>query len=144
MRVAYKISLGIGGALFLCVAALWLSYSLALRNLCGEESLERVEGSDYVAELYERGCGATTRDVYHVNVHRKGESLKAGLFSSGTITSGEVFASERPPIEITWLGPKRLRIETTDNSAIHSRYAPAIEGIQVELVAHHLPPLNRK
>ncbi|MCU1312163.1 MAG: hypothetical protein JWO20_3288 [Candidatus Angelobacter sp.] len=143
MKIAYKIGLALVGVFLLWVATLTVSSYLAFSNLCGEESLERVEGSDYVAELYERGCGATTRYAYHVNVHKKGGSLKAGLFSSGTITSGEVFTSERLPVEITWVGPKLLRIETTDNSAIHNRYAPAIDGIQVELVAHHLPPLNR-
>jgi hypothetical protein len=133
MKVIHKLALGIAAPILVFCGLVLLFF--AVTSLCGEESLERVDGSDYVAELYQRNCGATTRYVYHVNVHKKGESLKAGLFSYGTITSGEVFTSERPPVEITWVGPKLLRIETTDNSAIHNRYAPAMEGIQVVLVA---------
>jgi hypothetical protein len=140
MKLIHKLALGIAVPILGSCGLVVLF--LAAVPLCGEKSLERVEGSDYVAELYERGCGATTRNVYHVNVHKKSESLKAGLFSSGTITAGEVFTSENDPIEITWVGPKLLRIETADTSAIH-RYAPAIDGIQVELVAHHLPLLDR-
>src|SRR4051794_24916898 len=143
MKYSYNIALTTIGAL-LTILVVPVSF-FAFDDLCGEELLQRVEYGPYVAEVFERNCGATTRYAYHVNIHKKDKPLKARLFSSGTITFGEVFTSENGTLEVIWVDSKHLRIETDEDPMKYGGHPPAIDGIQVEFVRYHphLPPMSK-
>jgi len=92
------------------VASLFLHFN----PLCGEEVMSEETSPDgrYVAVLMQRGCGAPTPDVDHINLRSASEKLRHDFFD-GTITQGEVFTLRRKhegSVRFDWLGPRQLEI----------------------------------
>lgn len=93
------------------VIALLTAMTMAGCGLCEELPLTVVNspGGDYVAAVYRRNCGATSRLLYHVNMRKKWS-----WFSSdhrGVIEDGQVFLTDAGIVNIVWKDNKTLLLE---------------------------------
>jgi hypothetical protein len=100
---------------FVVVVSLFFHFN----PLCGEDVLSEETSPDgrYIAVLMQRGCGATTPFVEHINLRAAGSNLHPDFFD-GTITQGEVFTLGRKHegrVRFEWLGPRRLEIIYPDS-----------------------------
>ncbi len=105
--------LGVICALFLAffVFAVLLGPRFLPGFRCDERLLKAVESPDrrYVAALFRRDCGATTRPALHVNIRPATRSFAIG--SDGTITEGSVFVADHVEgADVRWTGPRVLQV----------------------------------
>ena len=78
---------------------------------CENELLEsKPNGDGLVAVVFERGCGATTANSYHISILLDGEKL-------GNHETGDVYITEDPIHAIKWENPRVLEIETTSSTS---------------------------
>lgn len=84
---------------------------LAACGVCEEDSLTEIgsPNGNYVAVVYGRNCGATSRLLRHVNI-RKSWSW----FSSdhrGVVEDGQVFLTDAGKLSVVWKDDKTLLID---------------------------------
>jgi hypothetical protein len=77
-------------------------------GLCEEKSLyeQKSPGGSYIAAVYRRNCGSTSRLLYHVNVRKRWSWFSSD--SRGVIEDGQVFLTGKGKIEVAWKDEKTL------------------------------------
>ncbi|HEY3130005.1 MAG TPA: hypothetical protein VGL91_11140 [Acidobacteriota bacterium] len=95
----------------LIISGFILALMMSGCGLCGEELKGEVTSPDgeYIAALFERGCGATTPFITHVNVRRRNDSFRDDTY--GRIEQGEVFIiATRADVRLNWKSSRKLEI----------------------------------
>ncbi len=91
------------------------AFFLHFNPLCGEDLIAEESSPDgrYVAVLVERGCGATTPFIEHINLRSPSSRFRPNFFD-GTITQGEIFTLDsrkhEGSVRFDWVGPRRMKI----------------------------------
>jgi hypothetical protein len=102
-------------------------------SMCGNRILQTLVSPDgqHVAVMFERDCGGPTRESFQVSI------LPPGAIPNGR---GDIYISEpnrkpgedgRVPVELTWLGPDRLRIGYRPSDEIFER-VEEWDGVVIE------------
>ena len=100
----------------------WVIF-LAGCDPCGDIVLGNTmsPNGNYIATIYERGCGATTPDMVVVQLRAKGSRFKSNDFSR------VIFSSRYERLTVVWITPEAVRIDcercgTTVGSIKRSRW----------------------
>lgn len=88
---------------------LFFSMSLLFPDMCGNDITRKIDSpnKDYVAYLFTRDCGATTRYSYQLSILKNGEELEN--------EGGNTFVSYSP-FEVKWKSPYQLNVSYDKNA----------------------------
>lgn len=94
-------------------------------DLCGNEVIESIESpnEEYIAYVFKRSCGATTKDSFQLSVLKKGETLQN--------KKGNVYISGGD-FEIEWSKENELTV-TYWSSDVYKKEAK-FKGIRIDYV----------
>ena len=79
-------------------------------GMCGEDKLAEVSspGTNYVATVFRRGCGATSGFLFHVNLRTSADSFSPD--TKGIIEDGQIFLTREGKISVRWKDSKTLQV----------------------------------
>jgi hypothetical protein len=114
------------------MAALIVS-GCSLSSECSEAMLKESTSPDgkYIANLFQRNCGATTSFTYHVNLRNSSEKISYDWH--GRATNGEIFLISNHSLSLTWKDEKTLVI-MCDNCSANDKpaiYKEAWENVNI-------------
>ena len=84
---------------------------IAACGVCEEKPLSEISSpnGDYVAAVYRRNCGATSRLLYHVNIRKRWSWFSSD--DRGVIEDGQVFLTDVGRVNIVWKDNKTLLVD---------------------------------
>src|SRR5215467_2422222 len=97
--------------LFILISTALISNSCGW-GLCGEDVTKEMVSPNrrMTATVYQRGCGATTPFVYHINIHPTDERLRSDYY--GRVGEKKVFVVGRyGDIDVKWTNDSELQVK---------------------------------
>ena len=90
---------------------------IAACGVCEEKSLSEISSpnGDYVAAVYRRNCGATSRLLYHLNIRKKSNGFSSD--HRGVIEEGQVFLTDTGKVTMIWKDNNTLLVDCESCSA---------------------------
>jgi Family of unknown function (DUF5412) len=110
----------------LIIIAIMVMSGCTLYAECSEAIFDQAKSPDgkYVANLFQRNCGATTSLIYHVNLRKSSEQISYDSY--GRVTDGQIFLIRNQVLSVTWRDEKTLVIKcnnclTEDKPSIYQK-----------------------